>query len=96
MIANVLQTRRKTVVLVTLFDEYAIWMAESEIESGKEIEEKIVIELIRRHSQFIEERMYSFLFVCDFYIFRTLLVSVSFKDPLVYEKSLQIFPWASL
>ena len=55
MIANILQTRRKTVVLVTPYDEYPIWMAENELEAGKEIEEKIVEELARRHIQFIAE-----------------------------------------
>nr|ABU92523.1 POU class 6 [Eleutheria dichotoma] len=49
VIANILQTRRKTVVLVTPFDEMAIWMSDHELEMGKEIEEKIVNELTRRH-----------------------------------------------
>ena len=40
-------------VLVTLYDEFAIWMSDSEIDNGKEIEEKIVTELARRHTQFI-------------------------------------------
>ena len=55
VIANILQTRRKTVVIVTPYDESAIWMAENELEAGKEIEEKIVEELSRRHLQFIGE-----------------------------------------
>eukprot|EP00794_Sanderia_malayensis_P003573 gene3573-4077_t len=55
VISNILQTRRKTVVLVTLYDEFAIWMAENELENGKEIEEKIVQELAQRHTQFIEQ-----------------------------------------
>ena len=55
VIANILQTRRKTVVIITPYDEYAIWMAESELETGKEIEEKIVEELSRRHLQFIAD-----------------------------------------
>ena len=49
VIANILQTRRKTVVLVTPFDEVPIWMSDQELEIGKEIEEKIIIELARRH-----------------------------------------------
>eukprot|EP00795_Rhopilema_esculentum_P014267 gene14266-5294_t len=55
VIANILQTRRKTVVIITPYDEYAIWMAENELETGKEIEEKIVEELSRRHLQFIAD-----------------------------------------
>ena len=51
VIANILQTRRKTVVLVTPFEEVAIWMSDKELELGKEIEEKIVAELTRRHLQ---------------------------------------------
>jgi len=35
--------------LVTPFDEAAIWMSDHELEMGKEIEEKIVNELTRRH-----------------------------------------------
>lgn len=44
-----LQTRRKTVILVTATDEVPIWMGDQELEYGKEIEEKIVAELYRRH-----------------------------------------------
>jgi len=55
VIANILHTRRKTVVIVTPYDENAIWMAENELEAGKEIEEKIVEDLSRRHLHFIEE-----------------------------------------
>ncbi|XP_065664973.1 uncharacterized protein LOC100198319 isoform X5 [Hydra vulgaris] len=53
VIANILQTRRKTVVLVTPYDETAIWMSDHELDLGKEIEEKIVNELARRHVQII-------------------------------------------
>lgn len=49
VIANILQTRKKTVVLVTPFDEVPIWMSDQDLEMGKEIEEKIVSELTRRH-----------------------------------------------
>lgn len=49
VIANILQTRRKTVVLVTPHDEVPIWMSDQELEIGKEIEEKIINELTRRH-----------------------------------------------
>ena len=57
MIANILQTRRKTVVLVTPFDEVPIWMSDQELEIGKEIEEKIIIELTRRHLAMISGKV---------------------------------------
>merc|ERR1711931_114136 len=53
VIANILQTRRKTVVLVTPYGEVPIRMSGQELKIGKEIEEKIIIELTRRHLAFI-------------------------------------------
>lgn len=50
VIANVLQTRRKTVVLVTSKYEVPVCMTEFELEKGKEIEEKIVAELVKIHA----------------------------------------------
>lgn len=48
-----LQTRRKTVILITAVDEVPIWMSDQELEYGKEIEEKIVAELYRRHAAMV-------------------------------------------
>lgn len=53
VISNILQTRRKTVVIVTASEENAIWMSDSELEQGKDIEEKIVADLAKKHSEFI-------------------------------------------
>ncbi|CAB3976899.1 phosphopantothenate--cysteine ligase isoform X1 [Paramuricea clavata] len=53
VISNILQTRRKTVVIVTANEENAIWMSDSELEQGKDIEEKIVADLVKKHSEFI-------------------------------------------
>eukprot|EP00111_Clytia_hemisphaerica_P021061 TCONS_00062081-protein len=53
VIANILQTRKKTVILITPEDEIPIWMSDQELDYGKEIEEKIVGELFRRHSSMI-------------------------------------------
>ena len=53
VISNILQTRRKTVVIVTASEENAIWMSDSELEQGKDIEEKIVTDLVKKHSEFI-------------------------------------------
>ena len=49
VIANILQTRKKTVIMITPDDEVPIWMSDQELEYGKEIEEKIVGELYRHH-----------------------------------------------
>ena len=51
--SNILQTRKKTVVIVTRTQENAVWMSDAELEAGKEIEEKIVTDLIRMHQEFI-------------------------------------------
>ena len=53
VISNILQTRRKTVVIVTANEENAIWMSDSELEQGKDIEEKIVADLVKKHGEFI-------------------------------------------
>jgi len=57
VIANILQTRKKTVILITPDDEVPIWMGDQELEYGKEIEEKIVSELYRRHLQMISGKL---------------------------------------
>ena len=53
VVSNILQTRKKTVVIITPTQETAIWMSDSELETGKEIEEKIVIDLKKMHQQFL-------------------------------------------
>ncbi|EDO44150.1 predicted protein [Nematostella vectensis] len=53
VVSNILQTRKKTVVIVTPSQEMAIWMPDNELDLGKEIEAKIVVELIKMHQQFI-------------------------------------------
>ena len=53
MVSNILQTRKKTVVIITPTQETAIWMSDSELEAGREIEEKIVADLKKMHQQFI-------------------------------------------
>ena len=53
VISNILQTRRKTVVIVTASEENAIWMSDSELEQGKDIEEKIVADLVKKHGDFV-------------------------------------------
>lgn len=53
MVSNILQTRKKTVVIVTPAHEMAVWMSDEELEQGKEIEAKIVTELIKMHHRFI-------------------------------------------
>lgn len=53
VVSNILQTRKKTVVIITPTQETAIWMSDLELETGKEIEEKIVIDLKKMHQQFL-------------------------------------------
>lgn len=53
VVSNILQTRKKTVVIVTPTQEMAVWMSDEELEQGKEIEAKIVTELIKMHQRFI-------------------------------------------
>ena len=71
VVANILHTRKKTVVLVTPYDEYAIWMADSELDAGKEIEERIVSELVKRHIQFIGNNAGKFQQVMTLTYFRS-------------------------
>lgn len=52
VVSNILQTRKKTVVMITPTQETAIWMSDSELEAGREIEEKIVADLKKMHQHF--------------------------------------------
>ncbi|XP_069096876.1 phosphopantothenate--cysteine ligase isoform X2 [Pleurodeles waltl] len=55
VVANLLDTRRSSVVVVTSNSESSISISESEAEGGVEIEEKIVGDLKTRHTCFIEK-----------------------------------------
>lgn len=57
VVGNMLQTRRTTVHVVTPSEEYKLELTPQDVESGKEIEEKIVIDMARRHGEFISEKM---------------------------------------
>lgn len=52
VIANILQTRRNRVVLVTLTSSEEIILTKEQAHSGLEIEEPIVSEVIQRHEEF--------------------------------------------
>ena len=52
VVANVLETRKQEVVIVTLDDQQPIKLSQSDIENGREIEQYIVSELTRRHKLF--------------------------------------------
>ena len=54
MIANILETRKKEVVIVTKDHEEMIKLTEKEIEKGIEIENHIVSDLVKRHSIFMD------------------------------------------
>ncbi|XP_069466991.1 phosphopantothenate--cysteine ligase isoform X1 [Ambystoma mexicanum] len=56
VVANVLDTRRSSVVMVTRDCETCLSISEAEAEAGVEIEEKIVKDLKFRHTNFIEQQ----------------------------------------
>lgn len=53
VIANILQTRRNRVVLVTLTSSEEILLSKEQAHAGLEIEEPIVGEVIKRHEEFL-------------------------------------------
>lgn len=54
VVANVLDTRKHKVVLVTKETEEAICLLEEEANQGKEIEEKLIETLVSLHTKFCE------------------------------------------
>ncbi|CAG8792289.1 12346_t:CDS:2 [Dentiscutata erythropus] len=53
VIANLLDTRKREVILITRDSEFQIKLTEDEIAEGKEIEAKIIPELVKRHDEWI-------------------------------------------
>ncbi|XP_043465472.1 phosphopantothenate--cysteine ligase [Leptopilina heterotoma] len=53
VVANMLQTRKERVVIVSKDDNYEITMTKSEISQGMEIEKKIIADLVEKHDKFI-------------------------------------------
>ena len=60
-------------------------MSDSEIDNGKEIEEKIVTELARRHTQFIGDNPGKWIFTDAFGLFCLF--------PITQERPLDFFRW---
>ncbi|XP_006839705.1 PREDICTED: phosphopantothenate--cysteine ligase [Chrysochloris asiatica] len=56
VVANILETRRSFVVIVTKDSETKLMLSEEEVEKGIEIEEKIVGNLQSRHTAFIRDK----------------------------------------
>ncbi|KAK2178912.1 hypothetical protein NP493_525g06082 [Ridgeia piscesae] len=56
VVANILETRKKYVVMVTQESEQIVKMDDEELSRGQEIEAKIVEEVVKRHRMFIEQR----------------------------------------
>lgn len=54
VVANLLETRKKEVIVVTKDLHKVIKLSDSQLESGVEIEEHIITELIAAHSNFIQ------------------------------------------
>ncbi|CAG8805203.1 2991_t:CDS:2, partial [Racocetra fulgida] len=55
VIANLLTTRKREVVLITRDSEFPIKLTEDEIAEDKEIESKIIPELVTRHHEWIRD-----------------------------------------
>ena len=55
VVANILETRKREVVMVTPESEETVKMEEEELKRGDEIEAKIVAEVIKRHRAFRHE-----------------------------------------
>ena len=55
VVANILETRKQEVILVTSEDTRPIRLTEKELQSGTEIEERIVADLVQQHQQFKEK-----------------------------------------
>ncbi|XP_054428046.1 phosphopantothenate--cysteine ligase isoform X2 [Pteronotus mesoamericanus] len=55
VVANILESRRSFVVIITKGSETKLLLSEEEIEKGIEIEEKIVDDLQSRHTAFIQD-----------------------------------------
>ncbi|XP_025909451.1 phosphopantothenate--cysteine ligase, partial [Nothoprocta perdicaria] len=56
VVANILESRRTSVIIVTKDTETPLSLSEEEIAQGMEIEEKIVNHLQERHTAFIEKK----------------------------------------
>ena len=54
VVANLLETRKTTVILVTVNSEMRLDLSQSHVEKGIEIEEKIADELAARHKMFYQ------------------------------------------
>ena len=56
VVANILDSRRSSVVIITKDSETKLLLSEEEVEKGIEIEEKIVDDLQSRHTAFIHDK----------------------------------------
>lgn len=55
VIANMLQTRKQRVVIVSKETEYTLSLTDEELKNGEEIENLIVSDLTEKHSDFMAE-----------------------------------------
>ncbi|XP_074104864.1 phosphopantothenoylcysteine synthetase [Cotesia typhae] len=56
VIANMLQTRKQRVVMVTKERNYEIILTDEQLEKGEEIEKYIIDDLVNRHTQFLKNQ----------------------------------------
>ena len=54
VIGNILERRKKEVILVSKSDEMPIILSDGDLSKGKEIEESLVAEVAKRHGKYIE------------------------------------------
>lgn len=55
MIANLLESRRTKLEVITVEDHCTLILSEKELNQGGEVEEKLVADLIQRHNNFSDD-----------------------------------------
>lgn len=59
VIANMLQTRKQQVIIVSKENDYALSLTNEQLKNGEEIEQLIVEDLIEKHTNFIQSKVIS-------------------------------------
>lgn len=57
MIANTLQTRKERVIIVSKEAEHAISLTTEQLNTGEEIENLLVAEIIKKHNTFVTKKL---------------------------------------
>jgi phosphopantothenate-cysteine ligase len=56
VIANMLQTRKQQVIIVSKETEYTLSLTNEQLNNGEEIEQLIINDLVEKHVKFIESK----------------------------------------